>query len=114
VEYADEDVEPVVRKASQDEAGEAGHAANPSAVASKEFFLVKSTDYGPTLDALKAVARSGQKHANTPIIRRSLLGATIVQRHEAPDFDAMAFPILYPYGFGHVPGKSIDVSYVEH
>jgi hypothetical protein len=42
------------------------------------------------------------------------LGATIVQRHEAPDFDAMAFPILYPYGFGHVPGNSIDVNYVEH
>ena len=117
VRYTDADVEPVRRNELPAETDDVGHAANPSAVPSRDFFLVKSMDYGPTIDELKAVARSAQKNGGTfkkPALRRSLLGATIVQRHEAPDFDAMAFPVLYPFGFGHVPGKSIDVKYVEH
>ena len=117
-EYTADDVAPVRRPPQQEsEEVEEAHPANPSGLPSREFFLVKSTDYGPTLEQLKAVARSAQRPTdalNTPIFRRSLLGANIVQRHEAPDFDAMAFPVLYPYGFGHVPGKSIDVNYVCH
>ena len=33
---------------------------------------------------------------------------------EAPDFDAMTLPVLFPFGFGHVPGQCIDIMYVEH
>ena len=118
-QYNDDDVAPLQRRPPQQEIDEVEevHPANPSGLPSREFFLVKSTDYGPSLEQLKAVARSAQRPAtalNTPVFRRSLLGANIVQRHEAPDFDAMAFPVLYPYGFGHVPGMSIDVNYVCH
>jgi hypothetical protein len=117
-QYTDEDIAPVLRKKhpASPETEETGHVANPSAVPSQEFFLVKSTDYGPTLSDLKAIARNNRAAGTTsaPAIRRSLLGATIVLRHEAPDFDAMTFPVLYPFGFGHVPGKCIDIKYVEH
>jgi hypothetical protein len=115
--YNEEDVQSILHGERANDAQLDGNATNTAAVAPVETFIA---DYNPAASAMSIMEEvvadtvSGAPQADAakrgPFVQRA--DGTKVSRHEIHEYDAMCFPVLYPYGYGgsHV----LDRDYVRH
>jgi hypothetical protein len=115
--YGEEDVQSVLHGESTHGAQLDGNATNTAAVAPVETFIADYNSAASAISVLEEVvanAEAGAPEADAskrgPFMQRA--DGTKVSRHEIPEYDAMCFPVLYPYGYGgsHV----LDRDYVRH
>ncbi len=94
-----------------------GNATNTAAVAPVETFIADYNAAASAISVLEEVvanSESGTLQADAskrgPFMQRA--DGTKYARHEVPEYDAMCFPVLYPYGCGGSHG--LDREYVRH
>jgi hypothetical protein len=110
--YGEEDVQSVLHGESTNGAQLDGNATNTAAVAPVETFIADYNSAASTISVLEEVVANAEADTSKrgPFMQRA--DGTKVSRHEIPEYDAMCFPVLYPYGYGssHV----LDRDYVRH